>query len=236
MKNRIVLCMVLVLCLCFAGCSISGPVAENATAPEVIPAQTSMESETRATEVVTEPATETIIESTTIPTTEPPRVLGPDKIEGIAVTIENVSLDYLDQLPKSIKKSTTYDFCGFKDEFVLNESQVYAVVQFTITNQTAGEIKIADIHDDFLVELIYDDQYVYSADSDSWCFFKAESQVAVVSDMAGVGSAKLAPLTTKDVTVYIPCAREVSTELEKHLMVVFTSNYSGYENLEFIIR
>lgn len=237
MKKRNILCLLLILCLYLAGCTASDAAPETESALEVVAAE---QPETAAAEAVTEtiaePATEATTESNTAPTTESPRVIGPDKIEGAAVTIEKVSVDYMDQLPKSIKKSTTYDFCGFKDEFVLNESQIYAVVKFTVTNQTTGEIKIADISSEFLVELIYDDQYVYSPESDSWCFFKADSQVAVISDNAGVGAAKIAPLVTKDVTVYIPCAREVYTEQEKHLNIVFTSTHSGYENLEFIIR
>ena len=229
--RKVMIFLLALLCVCMYGCGAS---EKTAVAPEVIP---------ETTEVITEPitmpteaATVATEEPVTVPTTEPPRVIGPDKIEGCAVTIENVTVKFADALPKSIKKSTTYSVCGFKEEFVLNDSQVYAVIQFSITNQTTGEIKIADIHDEFLVELIYDDQYVYSPDSDSWCFFKAGSQVAVISNMAGVGSARLAPLTTKDVTVYLPCSREISTEMDKHLMVVFTSNYGGYENLEFIIR
>lgn len=183
-----------------------------------------------------EETTEETTEATTIPTTEPPRELGPEVIDGNAVTIENVSVEYLNELPKNIKSSTTYSVCGFKDEFVLNDSQVYAEIHFTITNKTAGEMKIADIHDDFLIELIYDNQFIYSPDTNSWCFFKAGSQTAVVSDMMSIGSVTLAPLTTKDVIVYMPCAKELSTELDKYLIVVFTSNYSGYENYEFIIR
>lgn len=191
--------------------------------------------ETTVAETV-EPTTEEATEATIIPTTEPPRELGPEMIDGNAVAIENVSVSYLNELPQNIKSSTTYSVCGFKDEFVLNDSQVYAEIHFTITNKTSGELKIADIHDDFLVELIYDNQFVYSPDTNSWSFFKSGAQTAVVSDMASIGSVTLAPLTTKDVIVYMPCAKEISTELDKYLIVVFTSNYSGYENLEFIIR
>lgn len=191
--------------------------------------------ETIVIEANVETAEETI-ETTTIPTTTPPRELGPESLDGNAVTIANVSVEYLNELPNNIKSSTTYSVCGFKDEFVLNDSQVYAEIHFTITNKTTGEMKIADIHDDFLVELIYDNRFVYSPDTNSWSFFKSGAQTAVVSDMASIGSVTLAPLTTKDVIVYMPCAKEISTELDKYLIVVFTSNYSGYENLEFTIR
>lgn len=222
--KKIFIC--LLLCVCFVLCA-----SEKAQA---LPTEMSTVPETTVAETV-EATTEEATEAMTIPTTEPPRELGPEVIDGNAVTIENVSVAYLNELPQNIKSSTTYSVCGFKDEFVLNDSQVYVEIHFTITNKTAGEMKIADIHDDFLVELIYDNQFVYSPDTNSWSFFKSGAQTAVVSDMASIGSVTLAPLTTKDVIVYMPCAKEISTELDKYLIVVFTSNYSGYENLDFIL-
>lgn len=231
-KNRAVF-LILALCLGLSACGSSG---EAETTTEAAVETVIMEAPTEApTEPMTEP-TEAPTEAVTVPTTQPPREIGPEVREGSAVTIANVSVAYADALPQSIKSSSTYSVSGFKEEFVLNESQTYAVISFTVTNQTAGEIKIADIHDDFLIELIYDNQYVYSPDSDSWCFFQSGAQTAVVSDMASIGSVTLAPLATKGVTVYIPCAKEVSTDVEKYLIVVFTSNYSGYENFEFVIR
>lgn len=187
--------------------------------------------QTETTEAATLQAAGESTEATT-----QPREPGPESLEANAVTIANVSVEYLNELPNNIKSSSTYSICGFKDEFVLNDSQVYAEIHFTITNKTTGEMKIADIHDDFLVELIYDNRFVYSPDTNSWSFFKSGAQTAVVSDMASIGSVTLAPLATKDVVVYMPCAKEISTELDKYLIVVFTSNYSGYENLEFTIR
>ena len=226
--KKYILIFVLSLCLVFCGCEktqeISVETSEvTATLTTKLIQETTLET--------TEPPTET-----TIPATETPRVIGPEAIDGKAATIENVSVEYSNELPRNIKSSTTYSVCGFKDEFVLNESQVYAEIHFTITNKTTSEMKIADIKDNFLVELIYDNQFVYSPDTNSWCFFKAGSQTAVVSGMASIGAVTLAPLTTKDVIVYMPCAKEVSTELDNFLIVVFTSNYSGYENYEFIIR
>lgn len=187
--------------------------------------------QTETTEAATLQAAGESTEATT-----QPREPGPESLEANAVTIANVSVEYLNELPNNIKSSSTYSICGFKDEFVLNDSQVYAEIHFSITNKTTGEMKIADIHDDFLVELIYDNRFVYSPDTNSWSFFKSGAQTAVVSDMASIGSVTLAPLATKDVVVYMPCAKEVSTELDKYLIVVFSSNYCGYENLEFIIR
>lgn len=219
--------IIYLLCICFTMCACEKTqteITETTDVPETIAIEANVET------------TEETIETTTIPTTTPPRELGPESLDGNAVTIANVSVEYLNELPNNIKSSTTYSVCGFKDEFVLNDSQVYAEIHFTITNKTTGEMKIADIHDDFLVELIYDNRFVYSPDTNSWSFFKSGAQTAVVSDMASIGSVTLAPLTTKDVIVYMPCAKEISTELDKYLIVVFTSNYSGYENLEFTIR
>lgn len=219
--------IIYLLCICFTMCACEKTqteITETTDVPETIVIEANVET------------TEETIEATIIPTTTPPRELGPESLDGNAVTIANVSVEYLNELPNNIKSSTTYSVCGFKDEFVLNDSQVYAEIHFTITNKTTGEMKIADIHDDFLVELIYDNRFVYSPDTNSWSFFKSGAQTAVVSDMASIGSVTLAPLTTKDVIVYMPCAKEISTELDKYLIVVFTSNYSGYENLEFTIR
>lgn len=219
----------LVLCLMclFAACASD---TQGKEVPETTAAATTEPPAVATTEPATEPPT------TVPPTTEAVWEIGPDKIEGNAVTIENVSIDFVEELPQKIKSNSTYSVCGFKDEFVLNESQVYAAIHFTVTNLTGGEIKIADIMDDFLVELIYDDRYVFSPDGDGWCFFLSGSKLAVVSAMSSVGSVKQGPLATNDVTVYIPCAKEVSTEQEKHLSVVFSANYSSFEVLEFNIR
>jgi len=226
MKKNTLICLLLLGCLMLCACE------KTEAAPTVAVAVP----ETTVTETPVTETTEPTAAATTVPTTEPPREIGPEWAEGNAARIEHVSVDYSETLPQNIKSSTTYSVCGFKEEFILNESQVYAQIHFTITNKTQGEMKIADIHDDFLVELIYDNRFVYSPDTHSWCFFKAGPQTAVVSDSMSVGSVTLAPLSTMDVIVYMPCAREVFTELDKYLMIVFTSNYSGYENFDFIIR
>lgn len=223
------LAVAIVLCLMYvlSACATDMPIEE---VPEMTTAAATEPPATATTEPATVPST------TVSPTIVPIREIGPDKIEGNAVTIENVSIDFVDDLPQNIKSNSTYSFCGFKDEFILNESQVYAAIHFTVTNQTGEEIKIADVSDNFLVELIYDDRYVFSPDGDSWCFFLSGSKLAVISAMAGVGTVNQSPLATNDITVYIPCAKEVSTEYEKYLSVVFSVNYSGFEVLEFNIR
>lgn len=162
--------------------------------------------------------------------------IGPDSREGNAAAVSDVSVTFVDDLPGNIKSSTTYTYCGCQEELDLNESQVYAAINFKVTSKIAEEIELSDIHDDFLVELIYDSLYVYSTDGESWCVVQSGSEVAVMSSNRSVGQVVLAPLSTKDVTIYLPCAKDVSTNLEKHLMVVFTTNYGGQENLDFVIR
>ena len=220
----LLLLSIVILCGCAKETDPIEVLPETTAVPETIPT---------AAEIVQPPVTEP---TATIPPTQPPRVIGPEIAEGNAVTVQDVSVEYIDQLPQSIKSTTTYSTCGFKEELVLNESQVYAVIRFRITNKADKEMEIADIHDDFLVELVYDNRYVYSPDTGAWCFFQAGAQTAVVSDNASIGKVKLSPLSDADVTAYIPCAKEVSTETDKYLSVVFSSCYSGYESLEFIIR
>lgn len=227
MKKYILL---LAVCLCCMLCACAGTAENNEPSQQTV----------AAAELITEPmptaTTVPITEPTEIPETKPPRVIGPEQIEGDSAVIANVTVDYADALPRSIESSATYRATDHKDDLVLDESQVYAVVQFRMTSKTTKEIKIADIQDDFLVELIYDNRYVYSPDNGSRSVFQSGSQIAVVGGSSSVGAVTLAPLSSKDVTVYIPCAREVSTQLDRELIVVFTSHYCGYENFEFIIR
>ena len=215
----------LLLCISLWGC---GKAQETAVPTELT--AVSVETSQETTEAPTE------LETTAVPTTQPPRIPGPERIEGNAVIIENVTVEYQDQLPHSILSGTTCRAYGDREKLTLNESQVYAAVRFRVTGKTAEEIEIADIHDDFMVELIYDDRFVYSSDSNTPCVFQSGSQVAVVSDMSSVGEVALAPLSAKEVTAYLPCAREVSQATDKNLIAVFTCNYSGYEILEFLIR
>ena len=222
----LLVCLVCAQALCGCGqATKSAEVVSEQNQPKISVSTTDGATESSAT-----------MQSTTTPPTRPPRVVGPEQVEGNAVLLQNVSVAYCDQLPQSFKSSSSYSVCGFKEELILNESQVYAAIQFDVTNKTGTEMKIADIHDDFLVELVYDDQYVYSPDSGSWCFFQAGAKDALVSDMASLGVVYLAPLSSETVTVYIPCSRMVSENTEKNLSVVFSVNYDGLECHEFVIR
>ena len=229
MKKHWILLLFLISAV--ALCSCGGSKAPTAPIPVEIQTAPS-----EATVPETLPETAPTAEPTSAPTVPAPRVPGPERIEGNAITVENVSVTFSPELPGSITSSASYSSSGFREEFVLDESQLYAAVRFTLTNKTAEELKISDIHDDFLVELIFDNRYVYSPNIDSWCFFQKGPQTAVLSNSMSVGSVTLGPLATGDVTLYIPCAKALSEEADKPLIAVFTSAYSGYESHEFIIR
>lgn len=225
MKLDIPFLLLICICIILCACETTKPKTANEDiAIETVATKTTIETAPLLTEPIA------------ILATNPPRICGPEQIEGKAISVGAVSVKFTDELPHDIRSSTCYVYNSEKDKFILNSSQQYAEVHFTITNKTEKEIKIADIHDDFLVELIFDDRYIYSPDSDSWCFFKAGGQIAVVSNMSSVGSVSLDPLSTKDVVAYIPCSRAVATDLDKYLIVVFSSNHGGFECLEFIIR
>lgn len=170
----------------------------------------------------------------TVPTG--PRVIGPQRQEGKALIIEDVTVEFLDQLPGSFTGTSTYSVCGNKEDFVLNDSQVYAAIHFTITNQTSEEVKLTDLDDDFTVELVYDGTYTYKSNGDTASFFLAGSQSAVVYDMSSIGVVSQPALVTMDMTVFLSCSRQVADNTDKILDVVFTSRYDGPETYTFAIR
>ena len=165
-----------------------------------------------------------------------PRVIGPKVIESKSLTIQDVSVEFMDKLPKSFTRTSTYSVSGNKEDFVLNESQAYAAVHFTITNQTSKEIKLSDLNDDFKLELIYDGSYTYTSASDVPSFFLAGSQSAIVYDMSSIGKVSISPLVTMDMTIFLICSKQVEEKTDKILDVVFTSDYNGIETYRFAIR
>jgi len=170
----------------------------------------------------------------TVPTG--PRVIGPQVCEGKALTIQDVSVTFMDQLPGSVTGSSAYSFSGNKEDFVLNETQSYAAIRFTITNQTPDDIKLTDLKDYFIAELIYDGTFKYRSNGDNGTFFLSGSQSAVVYDMSSIGSVTISPLVTMDVTIYISCARQVAVNTDRILDVVFTTQYDGPETYRFAVR
>lgn len=156
--------------------------------------------------------------------------------EGRAVTISNVSVGFVDQLPRSVQEHAR-DHRWELDKLELNDSMVYSVIQFTIKNQTTDLVDLADIHDDFMVQLIYNNGYRYSTGSDLYAVFVCGANQKLQQDRSSTGfEISVAPLATQDVTVYIPCAAEAAENTQNPLSVKFISKYAGNESFDFIIR
>lgn len=158
---------------------------------------------------------------------------GEAKAEGRALVIENVAMGFRDQLPEHILEH--YD--SKVDQLTLNDSQTYAVVVFTVTNLTAETVDLADLHDDFLVQVNYNNGYRYSTDADVYSVYESGANYKMLRKNGSSGNdISVSPLTTAEVTVYIPCAKQVAQDQDKPLTVTFVSRYSGNENYEFKIR
>ena len=183
----------------------------------------------KETEAATEPV-ETEPPIQTFPGTN--KKDGTTAAEGRAIKIENVSVGFRDQLPIHIQndRSTSYQL----DELTLNETQVYSVISFTATNLTTETIDLADIGDDFVVQLTYGNGYKYSSNTDVWTLFESGANIKRVRQRSTSGNdISVSPLASADVTVYIPCARKVSEDSESPLSVTFIAKYSGNESLVF---
>lgn len=155
---------------------------------------------------------------------------GTDLAEGRALTIANVAIGFQDQLPVHIRDNFDHNM----DKLTLNDSQTYAVVAFTVTNQTTDTVDLADLHDDFMVQLTYDNGYQYSTNADVYSVFESGSNLKMVRRNGSSGhDIAVSPLTTADVAVYIPCAKQIVENPSKPLKVTFISKYSGNESYEF---
>jgi hypothetical protein len=148
------------------------------------------------------------------------------------VKIENVSVGFRDQLPDRILKD--WNNSHYAEELTLNETQSYAVVSFTATNLTTDTIDLADIGDDFVVQLIYGNGYRYASNSDVWSVFESGATLKRVRQRTtGGNDISVSPLASADVTVYIPCARKVAEDTAGPLTATFIAKYSGNESFEF---
>lgn len=155
---------------------------------------------------------------------------GANLAEGRALTISNVQLGFQDQLPLHIRENFDHNM----DKLTLNDSQTYSVIVFTVTNQTTETVDLADLHDDFLVQMTYNNSYHYSTNTDLYAVFESGSNLKMVRKNGSSGhDIAVSPLTTVDVAVYIPCAKQIVENPDKPLKVTFSSKYSGNESYEF---
>lgn len=162
---------------------------------------------------------------------------GASSAEGRAITVENVGLGFCDTLPSQITTSSQYE--RHPEQFQLDDSMTYAVVQFRITNLTPEEMKLVDLHGDFAVQVTYNKTNRYSTygDVDSYIVFEnGFGRVRKRSSSSSGNETSLSSLGSKNVSVYIPCSRVVEENTDKSLTVTFISKHSGNENLTFTIR
>lgn len=157
--------------------------------------------------------------------------------EGNALTIENVSVEFVEQLPQDLSDQVAYYYSGEKTEWELDESMVYAAVHFTVTNQYTEEIKLSDTAEKFIVELVYDGGYTYASGGTGFIFYQSGSQYAMVRDgNFSISKVVVAPLLTEEVTVYVPCAKAVAENEDKTLDINFLSLFAGHEKMSVSIR
>lgn len=154
--------------------------------------------------------------------------------EGRAITVEKVALGFTDTLPNLVTSSSSYS--RNTDQYAINESEVYAVIQFTVTNLTKEELKLVDTKGNFAVQVNYNNGYQYSTYSGTYACLVSDGGYGMVrkgSSFTSSGGMVVTPLSSAEVTAYIPCARQVAENPDKPLTVTFISKYSGNESLEF---
>ena len=151
------------------------------------------------------------------------------------VCIENVTLGFAEALPDSILKSAAYrTFSNAKKG--LADSQVYAVIRFKATNLSKHDIDLSNTKQ-FVGALDFDDGFVYSTSGRDVCAFESENgEISICADSGKVNSVMLAPLTTKDYTLYLTCPKVVRDQTDKPLKVFFTLGSDADECYDFDLR
>lgn len=157
---------------------------------------------------------------------------GESRAEGRAITVENVSIGFSDILPSVITSSYSHD----SERYEINDTQTFAVINCTITNLTADDLKLIDTKGNFAVQLVYDNSYNYSTHGQSYCHMVSGTSYGSVrkgSSTTSSGGMAISPLTPREVSIYIPCAKVVAENPGKSLTATFISKYSGSETLTF---
>lgn len=158
-------------------------------------------------------------------------------VEGRAIQVQDVAIGFTDTLPYAITSCSSYSYNA--DRYALNDSQVYAVIRFNLTNLTGEDMKLVDIKKKFMMQLTYAEKYKYTTNSDIPAFMTMGDQYGMISDGSSFnspGGMTLAPLVSADVTAYIPCAKKVAENTDKSLTVSFISKHAGNESFVFVLR
>ena len=160
-----------------------------------------------------------------------------------AISVENVSVSFTDLQPERIKDSVIYlptllpgSGAWEKPVQELGDGLTYAVICFQITNLTKNEWKLADTSDHFMVQLNYDDGFLYSTADESECIFLCGDDYAVLRGSSSTGQIMAPPLAEMNVTLYLPVAKAVSTGTDKPLVVSFITDFAGKQQIDVKIR
>ena len=86
-----------------------------------------------------------------------------------------------------------------------------------------------------LVQLRYNDGFLYSTADESECIFLCGDDYTVLRG-SSTGQIMAPPLAEMSVTLYLPVAKAVSTGTNKPLMVSFIMDFSGKQQIDVKIR
>lgn len=216
MKKIISLLLVLAMCLSLCACGSGTSSRRKTDMPDP---------EEEAVPEVTEPGFEMFpgVDTET----------GESQVEGRAIAVENVSVGFSEVLPAAIPSVySKYD----ADKYEISENQTFAVIRCTITNLTEDTFKLIDTKGDFAVQLDYNDSESYSTCGQTYCHMVSGNGYGSVRKDNSTASAKgmtIAPQASKEVFIYIPCAKSVEENPENPLTVTFICKYSGSESFTF---
>ena len=158
-------------------------------------------------------------------------------------TLENVSVEFVDSLPFDITKQTAWR-AGLMEgfDYALNNSETYAAIQFSITNMTKQDIILNDLAGNCIIELNFDDGFIYSTNGSKPSFIKSGNNYAVMNNPSQNQSQRigdeitLSPLVTYDVELFIRCAKAVATQADKSLIVSIRTAQPGYNKVDVVLR
>lgn len=163
-----------------------------------------------------------------------------------AFTVENLSVEFTSSLPSDIPGLDAFypDATELTEELRsgLSDSEVYADIHFTITNLMKTAVVLNDLHGDFMIELNYDDGYIFSTDSSKVSVMKSGSKSSSMFHISETRTKRLGdeitlpPLSSLDVELFLRCAKVVSTQKDKSLVVSFMTSEAGYSKLEVNVR
>ena len=87
-----------------------------------------------------------------------------------------------------------------------------------------------------MVQLNYDDGFLYSTADESECIFLCGDDYAVLRGSSSTGQIMAPPLAEMNVTLYLPVAKAVSTGIDKPLVVSFITDFAGKQQIDVKIR